>query len=283
MPLSSDPDRCREEAKGLFAELRALEDKAGIGAQMTKARDHLPWPDFDELHGTFADTRYGSQDAAREERWRKERSHDQERRLTREAYFGLPDVESRKALIATHRRLGLANWNYWQAENREAHARFDSIGREPSPLPLATVFNGILLIFGGYLMGSARWLSHLAAGGWGVPGAVSGGLIGVVLALRAQDLCERDRRRAVADAKESLNEDDRIFQEEAGNESWMRYPCGRRADDMGPEPQMHGKLWGAYRRVMRGYGRKLVRLLHMGWTDPHGEVGCWRMAGDWLS
>jgi hypothetical protein len=36
---------------------------------------------------------------------------------------------------------------------------------------------------------------------------------------------------------------------EEGNESWMRYPCSRRASDFQMEPQLHDKLWNAYLRV----------------------------------
>lgn len=57
---------------------------------------------------------------------------------------------------------------------------------------------------------------------------------------------------------------------EDGNESWMRYPCGLHADDVSPQRQMESKLWLAYRRVMRGYGKKLTRMLSLGWTDPYG-------------
>jgi hypothetical protein len=39
---------------------------------------------------------------------------------------------------------------------------------------------------------------------------------------------------------------------EEGNESWMRYPCARRASDLQIEPQLHEKLWKSYLRVMRG-------------------------------
>jgi hypothetical protein len=68
---------------------------------------------------------------------------------------------------------------------------------------------------------------------------------------------------------------------EDGNESWMRYPCSRRASDLRTEPQLHDKLWNAYLRVMRGYGLKLMRLLGRGWKGPHGDFGKWKMAGSW--
>ncbi|MDB5418526.1 MAG: hypothetical protein JWP50_1945 [Phenylobacterium sp.] len=70
---------------------------------------------------------------------------------------------------------------------------------------------------------------------------------------------------------------------EDGNESWMRYPCGRRANDVQEEQAMPEKLWAGYIRVMRGYGTKLIRLLGKGWTGPHGAGGgYWEMAGQWL-
>jgi hypothetical protein len=69
---------------------------------------------------------------------------------------------------------------------------------------------------------------------------------------------------------------------EAGNESWMRYPCGRNADELQPEDQMTTRLWNAYRRVMRGYGSKLKRLLGRGWTDPYGEKSTWQTNFAWL-
>lgn len=69
---------------------------------------------------------------------------------------------------------------------------------------------------------------------------------------------------------------------EDGNESWMRYPCGLHADDISPQRPMEGKLWLAYRRVMRGYGTKLTRLLAKGWTDPQGQTGKWTLGWDYL-
>src|ERR1700727_266963 len=70
---------------------------------------------------------------------------------------------------------------------------------------------------------------------------------------------------------------------EEGNESWMRYPCSRRASELGTEPQLQDRLWNAYLRVMRGYGLKLVRLLGNGWKGSHGFAGAWRMSagGTW--
>jgi hypothetical protein len=44
---------------------------------------------------------------------------------------------------------------------------------------------------------------------------------------------------------------------EEGNESWMRYPCSRRATDLQIEPRLHDKLWGAYLRVTRTSGEWL--------------------------
>src|SRR5580704_9051190 len=69
---------------------------------------------------------------------------------------------------------------------------------------------------------------------------------------------------------------------EDGNESWMRYPCGRRADDIRPEKTFPAELWAGYERVMRGYGSKLIRLLGKGWVGPHGAGGHWEMHGQWL-
>jgi len=70
---------------------------------------------------------------------------------------------------------------------------------------------------------------------------------------------------------------------EEGNESWMRYPCGRRANDVDPEKAMPEKLWTGYARVMSGYGTKLMRLLGAGWVGPHGSGGGrWDMMGEWL-
>lgn len=69
---------------------------------------------------------------------------------------------------------------------------------------------------------------------------------------------------------------------EDGNESWMRYPCGRHADDIAPQRPMEDRLWFGYRRVMRGYGKKLTRLLAKGWTDPNGHNGTWTLGWDYL-
>lgn len=70
---------------------------------------------------------------------------------------------------------------------------------------------------------------------------------------------------------------------EDGNESWMRYPCGRRASDLHVELAMPDRLWAGYTRVMRGYGAKLIRLLGKGWDGPHGAGGgYWELRGQWL-
>lgn len=73
----------------------------------------------------------------------------------------------------------------------------------------------------------------------------------------------------------------RAFEE--GNESWMRYPCGRRAGDTRDEKNMPDRLWVGYSRVMCGYGNKLINLLGKGWHGPHGAGGGrWVMTGEWL-
>jgi hypothetical protein len=70
---------------------------------------------------------------------------------------------------------------------------------------------------------------------------------------------------------------------EEGNATWMRYPCGLSIDDTMPERIMQGRLWNAYIRMMRGYGRKLVRLIgKVGWDQPYGERSTWVMQGSWL-
>jgi len=69
---------------------------------------------------------------------------------------------------------------------------------------------------------------------------------------------------------------------EDGNASWMRYPCGLHADDIGPQRPIEDELWLGYRRVMRGYGKKLTRLLAKGWTDPYGQAGKWTLGWDYL-
>lgn len=70
---------------------------------------------------------------------------------------------------------------------------------------------------------------------------------------------------------------------EEGNQSWMRYPCGRRADDTQEERNMPERLWVGYCRVMRGYGARLGRLLGEGWVGPHGAGGGrWEISGVWL-
>jgi hypothetical protein len=69
---------------------------------------------------------------------------------------------------------------------------------------------------------------------------------------------------------------------ESGNESWMRYPCGRNAADMAREKNFDQKLWNAYLRVMSLYGGKLKKLLFLGWKGPHVFDGNWDVKGEWL-
>jgi hypothetical protein len=69
---------------------------------------------------------------------------------------------------------------------------------------------------------------------------------------------------------------------EEGNESWMRYPCARRADQLSPEPDFSDALWRGYRRVMKGYGKKLSKLLSKGWKGSHGKRETWEFGWPYL-
>lgn len=60
-----------------------------------------------------------------------------------------------------------------------------------------------------------------------------------------------------------------------GNESWMRYPCGRTADDVQFEQQFSANLWVKYCAMMNLYAVKLKKLLAKGWTGPCGHYGKW--------
>ena len=60
---------------------------------------------------------------------------------------------------------------------------------------------------------------------------------------------------------------------EAGNESWMRYPCGADADDLDIQPNLTPELWERYMRVMKSYCFTLERLLGRGWKGPHQWEG----------
>jgi hypothetical protein len=69
---------------------------------------------------------------------------------------------------------------------------------------------------------------------------------------------------------------------EEGNDSWMRYPCSRRASDLKAEPQFQSSLWVAYLGVMRDYGAELARHLKRGWRGLHGFGGSWLIDGECL-
>lgn len=56
---------------------------------------------------------------------------------------------------------------------------------------------------------------------------------------------------------------------EAGNESWMRYPCGADAKDLAFQPNLTPWLWERYLRVMKRYMSGLEGLLTRGWKGPH--------------
>jgi hypothetical protein len=60
---------------------------------------------------------------------------------------------------------------------------------------------------------------------------------------------------------------------EAGNEIWMRYPCGGDANDLEPQPNLTPELWERYIWVMQRYISGLEKLLGRGWKGPHGWYG----------
>lgn len=90
------------------------------------------------------------------------------------------------------------------------------------------------------------------------------------LAARSSLIPYRDRDQAVLAAFED------------GNESWMRYPCGRHAGDIAPQRPLEDRLWRQYRRLMRGYGGKLERLLAKGWVNPSGHACTWSLGWKYL-
>ena len=69
---------------------------------------------------------------------------------------------------------------------------------------------------------------------------------------------------------------------ERGIESWARYPCALSASESESEQVLRDGLWRRYRGLMRAYGKRLKTLLRRGWSGPHGAVGKWEIAGDWL-
>jgi hypothetical protein len=99
--------------------------------------------------------------------------------------------------------------------------------------------------------------------------------------LRSHRLVELSRKSTIIPYRTRDEWILKVFEE--GNESWMRYPCGLSVEDFVPERVMQAKIWNAYLRMMRGYGRQLIRLIgKVGWDEPYGERSTWSMEGSWL-
>jgi len=64
-----------------------------------------------------------------------------------------------------------------------------------------------------------------------------------------------------------------------GNQSWMRYPCGRDADNVEMEQDFSIKLWLKYCSLMESYTCKMKKLLSRGWLGPYGKFVQWSFGG----
>lgn len=97
------------ELKPLLEQLHALESQAGIAQKMERARE-----------GNFMPLGIDGEKVSPDEYFADE--HDGTRRRVRKVYFGVADIELRKALIKADREFDKKREQHSEADLREAHA-----------------------------------------------------------------------------------------------------------------------------------------------------------------
>ena len=198
-------EQCRTQMKQLLDQLAAVQEEAGITHEMEKVSKPDFWPN--------TNARYGSLEAEQDDAKERERSEARTRRLTRDAYFGVADIELRKRLIEIDSNARDAWKNWWHYQNKDAHARFKELERaQPKSWARWAGFYSVVLVVGGYMAGAGVSIGSAGLAQWGLAGAVSGAVIGTILAMRMRDATEFHRLRSIADARDQLEDEDHLYQ-----------------------------------------------------------------------
>ncbi|MEQ8406169.1 MAG: hypothetical protein RKE49_13810 [Oceanicaulis sp.] len=68
-----------------------------------------------------------------------------------------------------------------------------------------------------------------------------------------------------------------------GFESWARYPCGLRSENLKPRKKFSKRYCEQYVLLIQSYGRKMKTLLSKDWEGAHGVRGRFDFTGDFFS
>ncbi len=188
MPDSVKLNEAREQVKACHQELIDLETRAGIAEAAEKLRTKSPeyWRVYDAAE-SYSDEQQEIEEA--EEKFHQERTT----RRIRDLYFGVPDPEHRKELIAKDREEGNLALRYWQQELSDAAAKLDTARSTRKHWWVWASVWGIALLALGF---------HL----FGLIGALGGLLVGYLNGRRMEHEALRARDSAVVDAERELKE-----------------------------------------------------------------------------
>jgi hypothetical protein len=217
----------REHAKALHARIVELQTEAGMRAKAERLEEGPLFPHID---------RRPYNPKAREAERDREKAHH--RFGLRRLCFSVEDETLRKRLIRLERAQDLAALRFHEAENRAEHHEFTEVERSVRPwattAALEAVVATLVSVFIGHAAGGLDVVRQLADGAATQVGAVAGAAVGLVGAMRLRDRAQQARLKEIADARELLAENDRIYQsildEPETFTSWEEF-TGKSADD----------------------------------------------------
>jgi hypothetical protein len=195
----------REHGKALHARLVEVQTEAGIRTKVERLEEGPLFPHIDmRPFNPKAD------DAERE------REKQSQRFGLRQLYFSVEDETLRKRLIRLERAMNLVALRFHEAERLAEHHEFAETEGRPRPwVRTATIEAVVAVLAGGYvghLAGGVEAVRKITDGAAVQIGAVVGGVIGLIGAIRLRDLAQQMRVKEIADAREPLAETDRFYQ-----------------------------------------------------------------------
>lgn len=164
-----------EKAKRIGEELDALEQQAGIREKAERAREGRFMPDLNETPDQYFDAEY-----------------DEVRRRTRRTYFDVADLDLRRNLIATERRLHEAWLRSWDEDIQKAEQEVRAARAAVDRLPW-----GMAAGVGGGCVALAYYFG-------GLSGAIGGAVVGLFMGGGTIANARADARRNLEAAQESL-------------------------------------------------------------------------------
>jgi hypothetical protein len=195
----------REHAKALQARIVELQAEAGIRAKAERLEEGPLFPRID-----FRPFNPKAHEAERE------REKDHYRYGQRRLYFSIEDEALRKRLIRLDRAQDLAALHFHEAEKGAEHHDFAALEGRARPWATTAAIQAVVATLAGALIGHVAGgldiVRQLFDGGAAEIGAVAGAAVGLVGAIRLRDYAEYARRKEIADARELLAENDRIYQ-----------------------------------------------------------------------